>query len=138
MFLCLRDYLYPTLTRESHFSRKTCHLEKRRRYNVWKSPKNVANNIASEASYVYIFSRQKLIKNAKNSQFGEFLKCWSLRSNSVTRQVIFIEEKLVKMPKLKTSNETFWVIFKHCEVEGASKDVSLFFESLEKHFRRRV
>ena len=44
----------------------------------------------------------------------------------------------IEMPKLKTSNETFWVIFKHCEVEGASKDVSLFFESLEKHFRRRV
>ena len=28
----------------------------------------------SEASYVYILSGQKLIKNAKNGQFGEFLK----------------------------------------------------------------
>ena len=34
----------------------------------------VAFNIASEASYVYNLSGQKLIKNAKNSQFGEFLK----------------------------------------------------------------
>ena len=32
------------------------------------------HNIASEASYVYIFSGQRLIKNAKNGQFGEFLK----------------------------------------------------------------
>ena len=29
-------------------------------------------NIASEASYVYILSGQKFIKNAKNGQFGEF------------------------------------------------------------------
>ena len=31
-------------------------------------------NIASEASYVYILSRQKFTKNAKNSPFGEVLK----------------------------------------------------------------
>ena len=30
--------------------------------------------IASEAIYVYIWSRQKLIKHSKNSHFGEFLK----------------------------------------------------------------
>ena len=34
----------------------------------------VSFNIASEASYVYILSGQKFIKNAKNAQFGEFLK----------------------------------------------------------------
>ena len=45
--------------------------------------------------------------------FGEFLKTSSLRSNSVTRQVSFIEQKLV--PKFKNSNETFWVIFKQCD-----------------------
>ena len=33
---------------------------------VWKSPKKVAFNIASEASYVYFLSGQKFIKNAKN------------------------------------------------------------------------
>ena len=44
--------------------------------------------------------------------FCEFLKSWSLRSNSVTRQVIF---KRTKMAKLKNTNATFWVIFKHCE-----------------------
>ena len=34
----------------------------------------VSFNIASEASYVYILSGQKLIKNAKNGPFGEFWK----------------------------------------------------------------
>ena len=32
----------------------------------------VSFNIASEASYVYILSGQKLIKNAKNGPFGRF------------------------------------------------------------------
>ena len=34
-----------------------------------KITEKVSFNIASEASYVYIFSRQKLIKNAKNGPF---------------------------------------------------------------------
>ena len=55
----------------------------------WKSLEKVSFYIASEASYVYILSGQQLIENAKNGQFGEFLKNWSLRSNSVTRQVSF-------------------------------------------------
>ena len=33
---------------------------------------NVAFNILSEASYIYMFSGQKLIKNAKNGQFSDF------------------------------------------------------------------
>ena len=36
-------------------------------HSVWKSQKN-----ASGASYVYILSGQKVIKNAKNHQFVEF------------------------------------------------------------------
>ena len=32
---------------------------------------------------------QKLVENAKNGQFGECLKIWSLSSDSVTRQVTF-------------------------------------------------
>ena len=39
-----------------------------------KITEKVSFNIASEASYVYILSGQKLIKNAKNVHFGEFLK----------------------------------------------------------------
>ena len=59
-----------------------------------KITEKVSLNITGEASYVYVFSRQKLIKNAKNAQFGEFLKIWSLRSNSVTRQVSFKSTKM--------------------------------------------
>ena len=34
-----------------------------------KITENVSFNIASQASYVYILSKQKLIKNAKNDPF---------------------------------------------------------------------
>ena len=44
--------------------------------------------------------------------FGEFLKNWSLRSNSVTRQVSFNKTKIGG--KCQNSNATFCVIFKHC------------------------
>ena len=36
-------------------------------HSVWKSQKKVALNIASEASYVYIFSGQKFIKDGKKN-----------------------------------------------------------------------
>ena len=54
----------------------------------------VSFNIASEASYVYISNGQKFIQNANNSIFWWVLKSWSLRSNSVTRQVIFNRTKI--------------------------------------------
>ena len=40
----------------------------------WKITEKVSFNIASEASYVYDWSSQKFIKNAKNSRFGEFFE----------------------------------------------------------------
>ena len=45
--------------------------------------------------------------------FGEFLKTWSLRSNSVTRQVSFNRTKIGG--KCQNLNATFWVIFKQCD-----------------------
>ena len=39
------------------------------KHGVWKSQKKSHFYIASEASYVYILSGQKLIKNAKNAPF---------------------------------------------------------------------
>ena len=39
----------------------------------------VAFNIASETSYVYIFSGQKLIKNAKNGPFWRVIENLKLR-----------------------------------------------------------
>ena len=41
--------------------------------NCLKITEKVSFNIASEASYFYILSGQKFIKNAKNTQFVEFL-----------------------------------------------------------------
>ena len=48
-----------------------------------------------------ILSAQKFIKNAKNGQFGEILKIWSLRSNSVTRHVTFIGTKMLEKAKIE-------------------------------------
>ena len=59
-----------------------------------KITERVSFNIAREASYVYILSGQELIKDAKNGQFGEFLKNLRLPSNSVTRQVSFNRTKI--------------------------------------------
>ena len=60
----------------------------------FKITEKVSFDIASEASYVYILSGQKLIKNAKNGSFWRVFKTWSLWSNSVTRQVSFIRTKI--------------------------------------------
>ena len=42
---------------------------KQKKKSCLKITEKVSFNIASEASYVYILSGQKLIKNAKNGQF---------------------------------------------------------------------
>ena len=38
---------------------------------------------------------------SKKVRFGEFLKNWSLRSNSVTRQVNFINTRIVEIAKIQ-------------------------------------
>ena len=61
-----------------------------KRERCLKITEKVLFDIASETSYyLYILSGQKLIKNAKNCQFGEFFEKWSLLSNRVTRQISF-------------------------------------------------
>ena len=50
-------------------------LEKKTSSQCLKITEIVAFNIASEASYVYITSGQKLIKNAKNGQFWRIFEC---------------------------------------------------------------
>ena len=58
------------------YSREITQLQNFSLLTVFENRQKVKFNIASEASYVYIFSGQKFIKNAKNRQFGEFLKTW--------------------------------------------------------------
>ena len=41
--------------------------------------------------------------------FGEFLKSFILRSNSVTRQVNFYKDKIGEKCQIETSNMTLWV-----------------------------
>ena len=60
--------------------------------------------------------------------FGEFLKTWSKRSNSVTRQVNFNRTKIGgKCQNYKNWNATIWVIFKQCALTGYSKNFGRFF-----------
>ena len=62
--------------------------------------------------------------------FGEFLKTWSLRSNSVTRQVIFNGTKIGG--KWQNSIATFWVIFKQC-AHGSNFVKSIMITMFEKY-----
>ena len=70
------------------------------------------NNIVSEASYVYNLKGQKLIKNAKNGTLYQVFENLKLA----------VIQKLMKIPKLKNSNATFLVIFKHCESSDLLKN----------------
>ena len=79
----------------------------------------------------------------KNGRFGEFLKTWSLRSNSVTRQVSFNRTKIGgKCQNTKNSNATFWVIFKQCAVIKSSAflitSASPFYLGQQQKFVREV
>ena len=76
--------------------------------------KNVSFNSASEASYVYILSRQKFIKTARNSRFVKFLKI--LRPNSIARQATFKWQKIAESAKIEKFKcdifgdfETLWI-----------------------------
>ena len=69
-----------------------------------KIAQKVAFDIASEASYVYILSRKKFIKNAKNGQF------WQTEATILTvlpDKPILIEQKSIESAKIRYSNATF-------------------------------
>ena len=68
---------------------------------------------ASEASYVYILSGQKFIKNAKNGPFWRvFDKPEACGQTVLPDRSVFNRTKIGG--KCQNSNATFWVIFKHC------------------------
>ena len=64
----------------------------------------------SAANYVYILSGQKILKNAKNAQLE------ACGQTVLPDMSILIGQKLAKKVKMEDSNETFWVIFKQCEL----------------------
>ena len=55
--------------------------------------KKVSFNIASEASYVYILSGQKFIKNAKNAKNGQF--CRVFGNSEVCGQTVLPDRSLL-------------------------------------------
>ena len=64
---------------------------KQNQITVFENYKKVAFNIATEASYVYIWSGQKLIKNAKNGPIWMPKACiQTVLPDSVTRQFTLI------------------------------------------------
>ena len=67
-----------------------------------KITEKVSFNSASEASYVYILSGQKLIKNAKNGPFWRvFRKSEACGQTVLPDRSVFIEQKLVKNAKIQ-------------------------------------
>ena len=66
-----------------------------------KITEKVSFNIASEASYVYIWSVQKLIKNAKNDQFGEFWKPEACGQTVLPDRSILKGQKLAENTKIQ-------------------------------------
>ena len=79
-----------------------------------KITEKISFNVASEASYVYILSGQKLIQNAKN---GDFSKTLSLLSNSVTRQFTIKRTKIGG----KCQKWSIWRVFKNLKFEFNSR-----------------
>ena len=69
-----------------------------------KITEKVSFNIASEASYVYILSGQKLIKNAKNGPFWRiFWKPEACGQTVLPDRSVLIGQKLVENAKIQKS-----------------------------------
>ena len=106
-----------------------------------KITEKVSFNIASQASYVYILSGQKLIENAKNGQFWRVFENLKLavKQNYQTGQFL-IGQKLVGNAKIRKficdilgDFQTMCVYarhllftFKHCDSPFKSHDNSQF------------
>ena len=71
--------------------------------------------MASEASYVYIRSGKKFIKMSKIPE-----ACG--QTVLPDRSKFELDKNWWKMPKLKNSKATLWVIFEHCWRVGKRKD----------------
>ena len=67
---------------------------------MFKLHKKVSFKIASDASYVYILSGQKFIKNAKKSIFAIFLKTKVYGQTVLPDRSILIRQKLMKNAKI--------------------------------------
>ena len=88
-------------------------------HSVWKSLKMSHSTLRATFTF---WVDKSLLKMPKMVNFGEFLKTWRLRQNSVTRQVTFNRTKIGgKCQNTKTWNATFLVIFKHCDANSSKR-----------------
>ena len=73
------------------------------RHGVWKSQKKFHSTFASEASYVYILSGQKLIKNAKNDPFWRVFENLKLAVKQCyqTDRSVLMGQKLMENAKIQ-------------------------------------
>ena len=71
-----------------------CLLLRIPRDGVWKSQKKSNSTLRAKRATFTFWVDKSLLKMPKMVDFGEFLKIWSLRSNSVTRQVSFNRTKI--------------------------------------------
>ena len=70
-------------------------------HSVWKSQKKSLAIRAKQDTFAFWVDKRSL-KMPKMINFGDFWKTWSLRPNSVTRQVtLFLDKNWWKMPKWK-------------------------------------
>ena len=63
-------------------------------HSVWKSQKKYHSTLPAKRATFTFWVDKSSLKMPKIVHFGEFLKIWSLRSNSVTRQVNFNRSKI--------------------------------------------
>ena len=63
-------------------------------HGVWKSQKKYHSTLRAKRATFTFWVDESWLKMPKMVYFGEFLKTWSLRSNSVTRQVTFNRTKI--------------------------------------------
>ena len=69
---------------------------------VFENHRKVSFNIASEASYIYILSRQKFIKKAKSGPFWRvFLKYEACGQTVLPDRSVLIGQKLLENAKIK-------------------------------------
>ena len=88
---------------------------------------------AKRATFTFWVDKSSL-KMPKMIHFGEFLKTWSLLSNSVIRQVTFNKTKIGgKGQNWQNSNATFIVIFKLCALWICEKVRKKLIFALKEH-----
>ena len=75
-------------------NRNTLPEKKNRSHGVWKSQKKSHSTLRAKRATFTFWVDKRLLKMPKMVHFGEFLKTWSLRSNSVTRQVSYNRTKI--------------------------------------------